>query len=92
MVTQLSILRVFIRWCENIDAVAEGTHDKILMPSLAKNEDRRTASTEKAAMSMAGNRYSRVGTDGLGSPRSATASTESPVRVNTPESVRTTAR
>lgn len=43
MVTQLSTLRVFIKWCENIDAVANGTHDKILMPSLAKNEDRRTA-------------------------------------------------
>lgn len=43
MVTQLSTLRVFIKWCENIDAVASGTHDKILMPSLAKNEDRRTA-------------------------------------------------
>lgn len=43
MVTQLSTLRVFIKWCENIDAVVSGTHDKILMPSLAKNEDRRTA-------------------------------------------------
>lgn len=43
MVTQLSTLRVFIKWCEDIDAVQQGTHDKILMPSLAKNEDRRTA-------------------------------------------------
>jgi len=43
MVTQLSTLRVFINWCEDIDAVASGTHDKILMPSLSKNEDRRTA-------------------------------------------------
>jgi len=42
MVTQLSTLRVFINWCEDIDAVASGTHDKILMPSLSKNEDRRT--------------------------------------------------
>lgn len=41
MVTQLSTLRVFIRWCENIDAVAEGVHDKIMLPSLSKNEDRR---------------------------------------------------
>jgi site-specific recombinase XerD len=43
MVTQLSTLRVFINWCEKIDAVESGTHDKILMPSLSKNEDRRTA-------------------------------------------------
>jgi site-specific recombinase XerD len=42
MVTQLSTLRVFIRWCENIDAVANGVHDKIMLPSLSKNEDRRT--------------------------------------------------
>jgi integrase len=49
MVTQLSTLRVFIKWCENIDAVANGTHDKILMPSLAKNEDRRTAMLDTKA-------------------------------------------
>jgi site-specific recombinase XerD len=42
MVTQLSTLRVFIRWCENIDAVTDGVHDKIMLPSLSKNEDRRT--------------------------------------------------
>jgi site-specific recombinase XerD len=51
MVTQLSTLRVFINWCENIDAVAPGTHDKILMPSLAKNEDRRTAMLSDEAAS-----------------------------------------
>lgn len=49
MVTQLSTLRVFINWCEDIDAVASGIHDKILMPSLAKNEDRRTAILDKEA-------------------------------------------
>ena len=49
MVTQLSTLRVFINWCEDIDAVASGTHDKILMPSLAKNEDRRTAMLDEEA-------------------------------------------
>jgi site-specific recombinase XerD len=50
LVTQLSTLRVFIRWCENINAVEEGLHDKILLPSLSKNEDRRTAMlTEEAA-------------------------------------------
>ena len=41
MVTQLSTVRVFIRWCENINAVSNGLHDKIMLPSLAKNEDRR---------------------------------------------------
>ena len=49
MVTQLSTLRVFVKWCENIDAVASGTHDKILMPSLAKTEDRRTAMLDEEA-------------------------------------------
>ena len=49
LVTQLSTLRVFIRWCEDIDAVEPGTHDKILMPSLSKNEDRRTVTLGKAA-------------------------------------------
>jgi hypothetical protein len=43
LVTQLSTLRVFIKWCERIDGVPEGLHDKILLPSLSKNEDRRTA-------------------------------------------------
>jgi site-specific recombinase XerD len=43
LVTQLSTLRVFIRWCESIDAVQEGVSEKILLPSLSKNEDRRTA-------------------------------------------------
>jgi len=41
MVTQLSTVRVFVRWCENIDAVTDGLHDKIMLPSLSKNEDRR---------------------------------------------------
>lgn len=49
MVTQLSTLRVFIKWCETIDAVAPGTHEKILMPSLDKNEDRRTVLLDKDA-------------------------------------------
>ncbi|MCU4752971.1 site-specific integrase [Halobacteria archaeon AArc-curdl1] len=43
MVTQLSTLRVFIRWCESIDAVESGLSEKIMLPSLAKNEDRREA-------------------------------------------------
>jgi site-specific recombinase XerD len=49
LTTQLSTLRVFIRWCEKIDAVASGTHNKILIPSLDKNEDRRTAKLDKGA-------------------------------------------
>ncbi|WP_254832083.1 tyrosine-type recombinase/integrase [Haloglomus salinum] len=43
MVTQLSTLRVFLKWCEKIDAVEPGTFEKVLLPSLATNEDRRTA-------------------------------------------------
>jgi site-specific recombinase XerD len=43
MVTQLSTLRVFIEWCERMDAVDDGLHDKILMPSLSKHEDQRDA-------------------------------------------------
>jgi site-specific recombinase XerD len=43
MVTQLSTLRVFLKWCEKIDAVPPETFEKVLMPSLATNEDRRTA-------------------------------------------------
>lgn len=31
--TQLSTLRVFMRFCESIDAVQEGLHDKIILPS-----------------------------------------------------------
>lgn len=43
MVTQLSTLRVFLKWCEKIDAVPPETFEKVLMPSLSTNEDRRTA-------------------------------------------------
>lgn len=43
LVTQLSTLRVFIRWCERIDGVSEGLHDQILLPSLSKHEDERDA-------------------------------------------------
>ncbi|OYR50043.1 site-specific integrase [Halorubrum sp. Ea8] len=49
MVTQLSTLRVFVRWCENIDAVESGIHDTILLPSLEKTEDRRTAMLSEEA-------------------------------------------
>lgn len=49
LVTQLSTLRVFINWCANIDAVEEGLHDKILLPSLSKTEDRRDAMLDSEA-------------------------------------------
>ena len=39
--TQLKSLRVFIKWCESIDAVEEGLHEKILLPSPSKEEERR---------------------------------------------------
>lgn len=39
--TQLKSLRVFIRWSESIDAVPEGLHEKVLLPSPSKNEERR---------------------------------------------------
>ena len=43
MVTQLSTLRVFIRWCEQIDAVAKGLNESIVMPSVSKGADQRDA-------------------------------------------------
>ena len=39
--TQLKSLRVFIRWCESINAVNEGLHEKILLPSPSTKEERR---------------------------------------------------
>jgi len=39
--TQLKTLRVFVKWCENIDAVRQGLHDKILLPTPSKKEERR---------------------------------------------------
>jgi site-specific recombinase XerD len=36
----LDALRVFIQWCESIDAVPQGLHDKIIMPKLSKEEER----------------------------------------------------
>ena len=43
LVTPLSTLRVFVRWYESIDARQEGLSEEILLPSVSKNEDRRTA-------------------------------------------------
>ncbi len=39
--TQLGTLRVFLKWAAKVDAVAEGLHDKILMPQLNKGENER---------------------------------------------------
>jgi site-specific recombinase XerD len=43
LVTQLSTIRVFIRWCEQIDAVEPGLSDSIILPSLSKGEDKSDA-------------------------------------------------
>lgn len=39
--TQLTTLRVFLRFCENIDAVAEGVSEKVPIPDLDYGEDAR---------------------------------------------------
>ncbi|MBX0287541.1 tyrosine-type recombinase/integrase [Halomicroarcula sp. F28] len=50
LVTQLSTLRVFIRWCEQIEAVKAGLNESIVLPELSKGEDQRDAmlSSEEA--------------------------------------------
>lgn len=39
--TQLSTLRVFLKFCENIEVVEQGLFDKIVVPSLKEGEGRR---------------------------------------------------
>lgn len=39
--TQLKSLRVFIRWCESINAVEDGLYEKILLPTPSKKEEQR---------------------------------------------------
>ena len=34
---------MFVKWCERIDAIDQGMHDKILLPNLSKHEDQRDA-------------------------------------------------
>lgn len=41
--TQLSTLRVFLTFCESIDAVSEGLSEKIVLPTLKEGEGERTA-------------------------------------------------
>ncbi|ELZ41076.1 integrase family protein [Halorubrum saccharovorum DSM 1137] len=35
---QLATLRIFLRWCESIDAIEKGLHAKIVMPVLKKDD------------------------------------------------------
>lgn len=44
--TQLTTLRVFLRFCESIEAVPEGVHEKIILPNLARGENTRDAKIE----------------------------------------------
>jgi Site-specific recombinase XerD len=39
--TQLSTLRVFLKFCESVEAVEPGLYDKLLVPSLDDGQDRR---------------------------------------------------
>lgn len=39
--TQLETLRVFIKFCETIDAVPQDLHDKILLPTLSNGDEQR---------------------------------------------------
>lgn len=39
--TQLKSLRVFLKWCESVDAVESDLHEKILLPSPSNEEERR---------------------------------------------------
>ena len=39
--TQLETLRVFIKFCETIDAVPSGLHEKILLPTLSNDDEQR---------------------------------------------------
>lgn len=43
---QLTTLRVFLTFCESIEAVPEGVHEKIILPNLARGENTRDAKIE----------------------------------------------
>ena len=43
---QLSTFRVFLRFCENLEFVAEGTVEKVMMPDIAPGEDARDVAIE----------------------------------------------
>lgn len=44
--TQMSALRVFLKFCESIDAVPEDLHEKVLLPSVARSEKQRDVKIE----------------------------------------------
>jgi site-specific recombinase XerD len=44
--TQLSTVKVFLKFCESIEAVEEGLHDKVMLPSVDKGEDARDGMLE----------------------------------------------
>ena len=44
--TQMDTLRVFIRWCESVDAVPQNLSEKVLSPSLSKGENEREEMVE----------------------------------------------
>lgn len=64
--TQLSTIRVFIKWAEGVDAVPKGLHEYITPPSMAPQEDVRTVILEddQAAVSFGttGSTSTRAGT------------------------------
>nr|WP_254530070.1 tyrosine-type recombinase/integrase [Natrinema gelatinilyticum] len=39
--TQMDTLRVFIRWCESVDAVEQDLHSKVLSPTLSDGQNQR---------------------------------------------------
>ena len=47
--TQMDTLRVFIRWCEAIDAVPQDLSEKVVSPSLSKGENTRDAMVDAEA-------------------------------------------
>jgi len=44
--TQLSTLKIFLRFCESIDAVEDGLSEKMMIPTLAEGEDTREGMLE----------------------------------------------
>ncbi|MFB6155279.1 MAG: tyrosine-type recombinase/integrase [Haloferacaceae archaeon] len=57
--TQMDTLRVFVRFCERIDAVPEGLHDKVQSPSLSDGENERDVMLEAESAKAILNRLSR---------------------------------
>lgn len=46
MATQMTTIRVFIRWCSSIEAVPEDLASKVLVPSVASDEEQRESMIE----------------------------------------------